>query len=123
MRIKAIVAGAAIALAATIGTASADEQFSILEGVTAVPISSGELDTVVGKTIHFTTPSQNIGHPKGGKQEAGRHLVNWKKNNLGKGQALPGSGPGYSGLCGAALRSPALTIPGQNTTTGIGGGC
>ncbi len=86
------------------------DQFATLAGVKAVPMASRELDAVKGLHIHFVTPG-------------GFHLVNHLENNLGKGQALPGSGPGYSGLCGAALNSPALSIPGQNTTTGVGGGC
>ncbi len=53
MQIKSIFAGAAIALAATIGSASAAEQFTTLEGVTAVAISPGELGTVVGGTRDF----------------------------------------------------------------------
>ena len=53
MHIKTILAGAALALAATIGSASAAEQFSTLEGVTAVAMSSVEQDAVVGKIVHF----------------------------------------------------------------------
>ena len=48
MQIKLIVSAAAIALAATIGPASADEQFSSLEGIPAVPMSPEEQAAVVG---------------------------------------------------------------------------
>jgi hypothetical protein len=85
-------------------------------------MSSGELDKVKGLHIHFTTPSSNTTGPLGPELE-GWHFVNHTENNLGNGNAKPEAGPGYSGLCGAALRSPAITIPGQNPTTGIGGGC
>ena len=62
MRIKLIAAGAAIALAASIGTASAAEQFSTLEGVTAVAMSTGELGAVTGTAKHFevTLPTGEI---------------------------------------------------------------
>ena len=58
MLTKSILAGAAIALAATIGSASAGEQFTTLEGVTAVAMSSTDLDAVVGgaKHVDITTP-------------------------------------------------------------------
>jgi len=48
MRIKTIIAVAAIAMATTIGLASAADQFSTLEGIPAVAMSSVELDAVVG---------------------------------------------------------------------------
>ena len=88
----------------------------------AAPMASGELDKVKGLHIHFTTPGNNTTGPLGPEAE-GWHFVNHTENNLGNGNALPIAGPGYSGLCGAALNSPALTIPGQNPATGIGGGC
>ena len=55
MRIKTIVAGAANALAATVGSAYAAERFSTLDGVSAQPMSSAELDSVRGQggTLHF----------------------------------------------------------------------
>lgn len=96
--------------------------FATLNGVKAVPMAPRELDAVKGMHIHFATPGQNSGHPHV-EPFTGWHFVNHTENNLGNGNAKPGSGPGYSGLCGAALNSPALVIPGQNTTTGIGGGC
>ena len=142
MRMTTVASGVAVALALTLGSASVSGQsatpdgvkapssrtalasgtFAMLSGVKAIPMAPRELDVVKGLSIHFTTPSQNQGHPQV-IPNPGWHFVNYKENNLGNGQALPGSGPGYSGLCGAALLSPALTIPGQSLTTGSGGGC
>jgi hypothetical protein len=100
----------------------ASQPFATLAGVKAVPMASGELAKVKGLHIHFTTPGNNTTSPFGASPQ-GWHFVNHTENNLGNGQAPAGAGPGYSGLCGAALNSPALTIPGQNPVTGIGGGC
>ncbi len=58
---KSILATAAIALAATIGSASAGEQFTTLDGVTAVAMSSGELATVKGQHVHWTLSPPGIG--------------------------------------------------------------
>ncbi|HET9361933.1 MAG TPA: hypothetical protein VFO58_19405 [Vicinamibacterales bacterium] len=101
---------------------STPARFATLARVKAVPMSSSELDAVKGMHIHFTTPSQNAGHPHV-EPFTGWHFVNHQENNLGNGNAPDISGPGYSGLCGAALNSPALAIPGQNPVTGVGGGC
>jgi hypothetical protein len=103
-------------------SAVATQPFATLAGVKAEPMSSGELEKVKGLHIHFTTPGSNTTGPLGPSEE-GWHFVNPTENNLGNGNANPGAGPGYSGLCGAALLSPAITIPGQNPATGIGGGC
>ena len=55
MRTKLILAGAAIALAANISTAAADEaQFSIFEGIPATPMTQGEMAEVVG-AVTLTT--------------------------------------------------------------------
>ena len=48
MQIKLIVAGAAIALAASVGSASAAEM-STLEGIPAEPMTAAELASVEGK--------------------------------------------------------------------------
>ena len=48
MHIKSIVAGAAIALASTVGSASAADQFSTLEGVTADAMTPQEMGVVTG---------------------------------------------------------------------------
>jgi len=145
MRIVRLASAAitAIALAASIGTVSAagqsakDEgvkaspkavsksvpasgQFATLRGVKAVPMSSSELDAVKGLHIHFVTPSQNDQNfGVTGLQLVNRNnLDNWV--DLGNGEIV---GPGYHGLCGAALNSPKMFIPGQNPVTGVGGGC
>ena len=56
MQMKSILAGAAIALAASISTASADElQFSVLGGITATPMTQGEMAVVVGEGVVLTT--------------------------------------------------------------------
>ena len=143
MRIRSFIAatGVAVALAFTFGsistyaqqaktasvkieqpTPAASGTFAALKGVKAEPMAAPELAKVKGLDIHFTTPSNNAGHPHVAGT-TGWHFVNHTKNNLGNGQASAIAGPGYSGLCGAALMSGALTIPGQNPTTGIGGGC
>ena len=119
-------------------TAPASSQFTVLKGVKAVEMASTELEAVKGLHIHVavgdpsvTCPGPscipNLVVPNASENAAPHdgivHLVNHKENNLGKGNAPAGSGPGYSGLCGAALLSPALWIPGQHPVTGIGGGC
>ena len=145
MRITALVSAsvAAIVLAATMGSvsaadkfakldgvtavsmatgesASAADKFATLKGVTAVPMASRELDAVKGLHFHFRTPS-------------GGHLVNRQKGLEPPFSPTPNADPsptgpmivgkGYRGLCGAALNSPNLSIPGQNVITGSGGGC
>ena len=61
MQIKSVLAGAAISLAASIGTASAGDEFTTLDGVTAVAMSAGELDAVTGKVRHFTVTTRGAG--------------------------------------------------------------
>ena len=46
MRIKSILAGAAIALVWSVGSAYAAEQLATLDGVTAEPMNAGEMDRV-----------------------------------------------------------------------------
>ena len=48
MRIKSIATAAAIALAATIGSASAADPFNSLDGIPVVTMSAGELAVVRG---------------------------------------------------------------------------
>lgn len=48
MRIRSIVPAVVLALAASVGTASAAEQFSVLEGILAEPMNTAELDDVRG---------------------------------------------------------------------------
>ena len=98
---------------------AASTQFAAMKGIKAVPMTSSELIEVKGQHIHFVTPGSNDTFG-----EEGLHLVN--RNNDDHYLVFHNgilSGPGYNGLCGAALKSPQLSIPGQNTTTGIGAGC
>ncbi len=48
MHIKSILAGTAMTLAAGIGTASAAEQFTTLDGVAAVPMTSEHMGAIRG---------------------------------------------------------------------------
>jgi hypothetical protein len=125
MRIRLLVSGFAVAmaLAATMTTVSASDQlpardgattatqpdtkltapstqFAVLKGIKAEPMKAAELKEVKGQHIHFFVNGQ-------------LHLVNQQENNLGGGQSpQPGSGPGYSGLCGvSAAGNPAIFIP------------
>lgn len=111
---------AASATAQTTSNASTPARFATLARVKAVPMSSSELDAVKGQHIHFVTPSQNTQN----FGVTGLHLVN--RNNTSNWEDLYGDGPvgpGYHGLCQAALNSPKMFIPGQNPVTGHGGGC
>ena len=56
MQIKLLVSAAAIALAATIGSASAADQFTTLDGIPAQTLTEQEMGTVIG------------GHPPGGNE-------------------------------------------------------
>ncbi len=51
MKFKSILAGAAIALAATVGTASAADEFMTLDGVTADVMAASELSATAGAGI------------------------------------------------------------------------
>ena len=51
MRIKAIVSGVAIALAASVGSAFAADPLATLEGIAAVPMGPEELSSVRGGII------------------------------------------------------------------------
>ena len=62
MQIKSIVAGAAIALAATIGSASAADQVTTIAGLEAQALTSQEMADVRGEvtatlTITITNPT------------------------------------------------------------------
>ena len=61
MQIKLFVSAAAIALVAGLASASAADQFTTLDGVTAAAMSPGELGTVVGSAKHanITDPAVN----------------------------------------------------------------
>lgn len=100
------------------GTVSADDEFSILEGVKAVPMAADELAAVKGLHVHLITPSQNtqnFGVP--GLQLAGdvKTENNWS-NDWGGSDGEPVA-PSYHGLC----VSTGLSGPG-NSVAFIPGG-
>ena len=102
-------------------TSVSTSQFVALKDMKAVPMTPQELRAVKGRDAHFVTVnSQNTGF----NGRIGWHFVNWQNRDnwvdLGNGILV---GPGYHGLCGAALKSPGIVIPGQITSTGVGGGC
>ncbi len=71
MHIKSILAGAAIALAASVGSAYAADPFATLEGVQAQPMNTAEMDQVRAATgIHLTVPG-----PAGGDLDPIEALV------------------------------------------------
>ncbi len=65
MHIKSILTAAAIALVAGLGSASAADQFTALEGITAEPLNAVELDRVRGASIDLRgldhVPSDTVG--------------------------------------------------------------
>ena len=76
MRTKLILAGAAIALAASISPAAADEaQFSIFEGIPATPMTQGEMAEVVGSGVPTLVT--------GLRSPQGTHTVNGPLQSLG----------------------------------------
>ena len=77
MHIKSIVAGAALALAATIGSASAAEQFSTLKGLPAVAMAPAELAATRGMNDGtLTTPAPGtVVIPGAGATFRGAHAV------------------------------------------------
>ncbi len=56
MQIKSILAGAAIAIAASVGSAYAADQFATVAGVQAGPLSVEEMDAVRGLRITANFP-------------------------------------------------------------------
>jgi hypothetical protein len=106
---------------AKVVAAAPSGQFAALKDIKAVPMTAQELRTVKGRDAHFrTVNSQNTGQ----NGLTSWHFVNFQNRDnwvdLGNGILV---GPGYHGLCGAALNSPSIVIPGQNPSTGVGGGC
>ncbi len=63
MRIKSILAGAAIAFAAGIGSASAAEQFSTLEGLAAEALAPHEMGAIIAAVVFTIDPKLTIGTP------------------------------------------------------------
>jgi len=102
MLTKSILTAAAIALVAGFGSASTADQFSTLDGVTAVPMSSGELGTVVGSRIHFRVSPPGTDSMVHTASFAGTGL----DPKLG-GSDVIGSG---KGLHRAAMRTPVITV-------------
>jgi hypothetical protein len=108
MRIVRFAVGAAVivGLTATVGSvptfgqAKADDakapvataKFNTLKDVKAVPMTSGELDTVKGLHVHFLDAGGGKLHLAGDV----KHMNNWK--NLGGTDGMPVA-PSYKGLC------------------------
>ena len=86
MQIKSIVAGAAIALAATIGSASAAEQFATLEGIPGTTLTTQEMATVQGEKDSYEWIMYSL-------KTTGKHVgtFRWKHD-----EELKPSGPGSS---------------------------
>lgn len=63
MRMTALLPAAAIALAMSIGSASAADRFTTLEGVTATAMSQGDMDAVIGRFIRMRLSF--MVHPRG----------------------------------------------------------
>ena len=107
MRIAMLATAGAIAFAFSIGSVSAADQiatpkqFSTLNGVKAVPMSSSELKAVKGQHVHFFVNSQNDQFGVTGLHLAGdiKTENNWK--NLGGTDPEPVA-PSYHGLCVAS---------------------
>ncbi len=57
MQIKLLVSAAAIALVAGVGSASADDEFETIEGLTADVITPQEMAMVIGSQFNVTVPS------------------------------------------------------------------
>ena len=53
MRFTMLVSAVALSLAAVVGSASANDKFATLTGISASPMSASELNRVVGTAAHF----------------------------------------------------------------------
>ena len=60
MQMKSIVAGAAIALAFTVGSAHAAEQFATLTGVPAEPLTEAIMASTLGSDIVFIMDADTV---------------------------------------------------------------
>jgi hypothetical protein len=123
MRIAMLASASAIALFATFGSVSAADQitpkkFSTLNGVKAVPMSSGELSAVKGMDHHFTIrtpgnspnvtltglldpPSADAAIPlaNGARIETNHHQADTDEGNFVTLEGLNGTfSPSYRGL-------------------------
>ncbi len=81
MRIKLFAAGAAIALAATIGSASAAEQFSTIEGIAAQRMTQLELAKVVGSSHPNDVPNSGMDSPLNGLDPGQVDLTVYTQNS------------------------------------------
>ena len=96
MHIKLLVSAATISLAAGLASASAAEQFTALDGVTAVAMSSSELDAVVGGAKHFSVTANGVLVDPPANGAAAPH-VNTDLFLVGFNR--PPTANGYNGLC------------------------
>ena len=101
MHIKSIVAGTAIALAVSLGSASAADQFSALEGLAAEPLTPHEMGAIFGAANLVVDPAAVSGtlgfpfdviHQPDLNQPAGR-LTNMAAA-LSDGPGVPGGSSG-----------------------------
>jgi len=107
MKSTILVSVAAIAIAASVGTAIAADEFVTLKGVAATPMASSELSAVKGLHVHFV--NRNGGSPQGGPHLAGRlDGKNWYLNGSPDGDPVA---PSYHGLCVAAGTPSGIGIP------------
>ena len=60
MRTTSILTATAIALVATVGSASAAERFATLDGIAAAPMSAAELSFVRGRILIALIPAPNL---------------------------------------------------------------
>jgi len=135
MRMTMLASAAAIALAASIGSVSAEDQHATLSGIEAAPMSSGELDAIKGMDHHFelTNPGQGVEarHDTDQFQDANGEgnfkLISFPQYNPDGSPELDGDGnqvvttrlaaPSYSGLKHACANS---LINGNGVVTGPG---
>ena len=96
MRIKLFAVGAALAMAATVGSASAADQFSTLEGIPAQTLTEQEMGKVIG------------GHPPGGNEFGPFGTEPVAKSGFGKANAN-----GQAGIIqGFVFRAPTCAAHG-----------
>ena len=100
MPTKSIITAAAIAAIATIGSASAADRFTTLDGVTAVAMSNYDMDAVHGTAAHFfvLTPG-GVGSVSNHKV-ATMHAAGFVANGGGLRKAEDANGPFGIDVCG-----------------------
>ncbi|MEE8334181.1 MAG: hypothetical protein V3R85_10060, partial [Alphaproteobacteria bacterium] len=101
MRITTLLSATAIALAATVGTVSAADQFATIDSVTATPMSSSELAAVAGQHVHFKIITTQ-GEVEPGVADADGHPLRGDFFRIGDPNKCTGRGcddaPGIAGL-------------------------